>query len=38
MQLGVPPKDSSVAQPQQAGLNQDIRLDMKKGEGEILRE
>lgn len=38
MQVGLPPKDSSVAQQQQAGLNQDIRLDMKKGEGEILRE
>ena len=38
MQLGIPPKDSSVAKQQQAGLNQDIRLDMKKGEGEILRE
>ncbi|MBW4685026.1 MAG: NAD(P)H-dependent oxidoreductase [Komarekiella atlantica HA4396-MV6] len=38
MQLGIPPKDSSVAQQQEAGLNQDIRLDYKKGEGEKLRE
>ncbi|MFN6570022.1 hypothetical protein [Dendronalium sp. ChiSLP03b] len=38
MQLGIPPKDFSVAAQQQAGLNQDIRWDINKGEGEILRE
>ncbi|WP_341530890.1 NAD(P)H-dependent oxidoreductase [Nostoc sp. UHCC 0302] len=38
MQLGIPPKDSSVAEQQKAGLNQDVRLDMNKGEGERLRD
>lgn len=38
MQLNIPPKDSSVAAQQQAGLNQDIRWDINKGEREILRE
>lgn len=38
LQLGVPPKGSSPAEQQQAGLNHDVTLTMKKGEGEKLRE
>lgn len=37
MGLGIPPKDSSVAEQQNKGLNKDTNLFLQKSEGEKLR-